>query len=135
MQLLHSKQTSGAVFFKALAFLLSFLPRVVFIHGSILQTNKRKKKMTRKKKQGKSKQKLNKLLKTRIPPPPAQFLPEKQTLLLSATLLSGGDGDGTQQEQQNEDRENEGTRKGLSSKLLPTSHHPTDAGLPSWGWC
>jgi hypothetical protein len=46
--------------------------------------------MTRKKKK-----KLNKLLKTRIPPPPAQFLQEKTTLLLPATLLSGGDGEGT----------------------------------------
>jgi hypothetical protein len=43
MQLLHLKQTSGAIFFKALALLLSFLPPVVFIHGSILQTDKRKK--------------------------------------------------------------------------------------------
>lgn len=85
MQLLHLKQTSGVIFFKALALLLSFLPPVVFIHGSILQTDQRKKK----------KKKLNKLLKTRIPPPPAQFLQEKTTLLLSATLLSGGDGDGT----------------------------------------
>jgi hypothetical protein len=136
MQLLHSKQTSGAIFFKVLALLLSFRPPVVFIDGSILQTDKRKKndEEKKKKKKGKSKQKLNKLLKTRIPPPPAQFLPEKTTLLLSATLLSGGDGYGTQQEQQKEDRENEGTR-GLSSKLLPTLHRPTDAGLPSWGWC
>jgi hypothetical protein len=50
MQLLHSKQTSGAIFFKALALLLSFLPPVVFIHGSILQTDNRKKNDKKKKK-------------------------------------------------------------------------------------
>jgi len=50
MQLLHSKQTSGAIFFKVLALLLSFRPPVVFIDGSILQTDKRKKNDEEKKK-------------------------------------------------------------------------------------
>jgi hypothetical protein len=93
--------------------------------------------MTRKKKKKKRKIKTKAEQTTEdLDPSTARtILPEKQTLLLSAALLSGGDGDGPQQEQQNEDRENKGTRKGLSSKLLPTSHRPTDAGLPSWGWC
>jgi hypothetical protein len=84
MQLLHLKQTSGVIFFKALALLLSFLPPVVFIHGSILQTDQRKKK-----------KKAEQTTEDSDPTSAAQFLQEKTTLLLSATLLSGGDGDGT----------------------------------------
>jgi hypothetical protein len=88
-----------------------------------------------KKKRGNMKTKAEKTTEDSDPTTARTISARENNLLLSATLLSGGDGDGAQHEQQNEDRENKGTRKGLSSKLLPTSHRPTDAGLPSWGWC